>query len=138
MTIRSIINRADALRNNRTEDSKKIRWLSELESLIYHDIVLTHEGAQAYMNANEDGSFSHRTLPYESDRSELIAPFRFAKMYEAYLCCEIDLVHDEITKYTNDLALFNACYNAFAAWYNENHKPLEKAKIAVTPCFGSH
>ena len=127
MTIRDIIE--SVKKNTEIDDKTKIRWLSELDFKIYEDIVLRHEGAEQYMTKNGDGTFSPRSLPYESDACELIAPERFRKMYEAYLRLETDFQLDELERYSNDVIIFNEQYAAFSAWYNETHMPLQPATI---------
>lgn len=131
MTIREIIENIGT--NNSVSDKKKIRWLSELDLQIYQDIVLRHEGAELYMHNNGDGTYSDRELPYTADTCQLIAPERFARMYEAYLKAQIDYESDEPERYSNDITLFNNAYSEFTAWYNETHMPLQPASITTAP-----
>ena len=133
MTIRHIIQAVSRLRDTPLSEQAKIDCLSELDCKIYEDIILRHEGAEAYTAHDTSGKTVHRTFPYTTDTQELIAPPRFQKMYVYYLCMEIDLALDEIDRYTNDLILFNDLYNAFAAHYNETHMPLHEGKIITAP-----
>ena len=123
MTIREIINRADEMRNNDISQSLQIRWLSELDELIFEELVLTHEGALP------------REFPYKSDTDILIAPDRFRDMYELYLCAKVDYCQNETERFENDNALFERAFNMFKYWYHENHLPLIKATINTKPSF---
>lgn len=135
ITIREIIESADGLQNSPLSDAKKRRALSELDAHIYEDIVLRHEGAEAYMIPAAGGGYTHRVFPYESDTAQLIAPARFRKMYVYYLCLEADLANDEPERYSNDLLLFQQLYAAFGAYYNETHMPLHHAVICTAPAY---
>ncbi|MBE6818178.1 MAG: hypothetical protein E7517_03335 [Ruminococcaceae bacterium] len=133
MTIRTIIERVWKQGQGALPDSVCIRCLSELDESIYEDIVLRHAGAESYMRAQPDGSYAHRTFPYTADGQTLIAPRRFAKMYEWYLRMEADVQRDEPERYVNDLQLFEQAYRQFAAWYNETHTPIHAAAIQAAP-----
>lgn len=133
MTIRHIIQAVSRLRDTPLSEQARIDCLSELDCKIYEDIILRHEGAEAFMPRDESGQYVHRRFPYTEDTQELIAPFRFQKMYIYYLCMEIDLALDETDRYTNDLIIFNDYYNAFAAHYNETHMPLHEGAVVTAP-----
>ena len=122
MTIRDIIERVKARRTSPLPESLLIAALSELDMRIEQDIVRRHEGES-----------EARDFPYSSDTVQLIAPARFAKMYEHYLCLEIDLQLDEMQHYANDVQLFGQAYSAFSAWYNETHMPRHEARLRVAP-----
>lgn len=124
MTVREVIESADRLRANPLSDKEKIEYLSELDMRIYEDIVLRHQGSEIPVP---------RTFPYTADTAELIAPARFKRMYVLYLCLEIDWALDETEHYTNDLIRFQDAYEAFAAWYNETHLPVQAARICTAP-----
>ena len=111
MTVRDIIEAADSLRSNRLDTALKIKALSSLDERIFNDIVLRHKNEQA------------PPFPYESDERELLAPRRFAKMYEAFLCSEIDYALGETALFLNDLSLFENEYARFAASYHEHNTP---------------
>lgn len=129
MNIRQMIERVDEAFPNTVDMRTKIRWLSELDESIYEDIILTHCGKEAYMHREANGAYTHRPFPYTEDTQELIAPPQFSKMYEMYLCLEMDLRRGEWARYTNDLMLFNGFYESFAARYHQTHLPAHTAVI---------
>ena len=124
MTIRMVIEAADAMRGNRLSAAFKIKCLSELDWQIFEDIIRRHEG-----NAQE--TFT----PHESDTAVLLAPESFAPMYEAYLCARVDAAQGETALYDADRKRFEAQYARFAAWYNETHLPKRNAAIRVSEPF---
>ncbi|MBR2589933.1 MAG: hypothetical protein IKE65_03330 [Clostridia bacterium] len=135
ITAREIMESAAARTAGALSDSEKLRALSELDNKIYEDIILRHEGAEAYMQPVAGGEYVHRAFPYTSDLQELIAPHRFRKMYIHYLCLEADLARDEIDRYTNDLILFHDAFDAFFAHYHQTHMPCCPAKIKAPRAF---
>ena len=43
MTIQGAIELVDRMKPNQYEEAEKVRWLSELDELIYHTILTEHE-----------------------------------------------------------------------------------------------
>lgn len=43
MTIQDALTMADTMRPNRIDDEQKIMWLSQLDGIIWNDLVVTHE-----------------------------------------------------------------------------------------------
>lgn len=151
MTIQEAINRVDALRPNAQKREWKIRWLSELDGLIYHEIILTHERAHAgpklsrwdiitryppeerealmdQLHAQED---TEKFTGYNNDTPQdtvLLAPYPYDEIYQHYLNRQIDLQNLEMDKYNNDTALFNNAYETFSNWYTRTHMPIQRQR----------
>jgi hypothetical protein len=118
MKINTIIDRVDTLRPNQFTREQKIAWLTELDSLIWDQVYLTHVLPAGASYA-----------PYAPDvdgETELLAPAPYDGLYEHYLNAQMDLGNAELGKYNNDSEMFNAAYARYRGWWHENHKPVSK------------
>lgn len=116
MTIREIITQVDNLKPNQYSDEEKIKWLSAVESMIYNDVILTHENKE---NITFNG-FDEDT----DDNTELIAPEPYANLYVMWLFAKIDFNNAEIGRYNNSQAMFNNSYMEFQNYWNRTHMPI--------------
>lgn len=120
MTVQQAIERVNEMRQgNASSDEMKIMWLSELDGIIYNDVILTHH--------NDREPFKL----YEETGKELIAAFPYDVVYIYWLMAQIDLAASELNRYNNSMELFNKALNDFKAWYNRTHKPLAKPQIKI-------
>ena len=114
MTIQNAISLADELWPNNYSAALKLGWLSELDGLIFTEIVSRFEGApdsfEGYASA---------------DRSaELLVPYPYAQeIYTCFLRARIDRENGETAAYNASAAHFNAAWQAFADWYTRTHTP---------------
>ena len=120
MNIKQAIDRADELSPNGFTKDQKVKWLSTLDHFIYEKIIKTHEGG-------EDVTFSGygKETP---DNTELFAEEPFDEMYLFYLMWHYDLANRDIPSYNNNAAVYTAKYDEYAAWYTQNHRPLQRAR----------
>lgn len=110
MTIEEIIVRADELKPNAYDEETKRAWIEELEARIVRDIIDTHE-------ANE------------SDEEGGLAGGGDGAVYLWWLIAQIDLNNGDMTRYNNDMALYNTYYADLAAMWNRTHTPNAAPKI---------
>lgn len=124
MTIEQVIAAVDAQRTgNPYMTDEKIKWLSDVEGIIWNEIVQTHENPDDY----EFDGYNNGT-----DRdTELIAGDMYADLYVHYVLAQIDRSQQEYAKYNVDVQQYNALFQQFAAWYNRTHLPLQKHKLAM-------
>ena len=118
MKINTIIDRVDTLRPNQYSREQKVAWLTELDSLVWEQVFLTHElpAGAAY-------------APYEPDadgETELLVPAPYDGLYEHYLNAQMDMANQELGKYNNDAGLFDEAYKRFSGWWHQNHMPVRK------------
>ena len=113
MTIIEAINKIDALKPNTYTQSEKVKWLSMLDSLIYKEIVSTHEGNLSFEGYNDD-------TPIDT---VLIAEEPYDDMYIKWLESKIDYYNAEYTRYNNSVTVFNDIYQEFSRYYTRTHKP---------------
>ena len=91
------------------------RWLMLIETQIWEEIILTHEGRCC------------RSAPTGDDDAELLVPDRFAEdVYINFLQMRIAKENQENAKYNQSAALFNDAYTKYARWYNERFRPLPR------------
>lgn len=129
ITIGEVISLVDNLYPNiRTSEEKKL-WLNNIDTMIYEEIICTHEG---YENIEFNG-YTDET----SNDTELLAPKHYgAEMYRYFLQMQIDLANAEYTRYNVSSALFQSAYENYAKAYNRANMPLqpkvEKQQSAYT------
>ena len=123
MTVQQAIERANEMRcGNSASDEMKIRWLSELDGMIYNDVIKRHKGNES------------RTMPeYTSDNTnaELIVEAPYNVLYVYYLMAQIDLAASEINKYNASVSLYNTALGNYKNWYRRNHQTVDTIPIKV-------
>ena len=120
MKIRQAIETVDRLMPNQYENPDKVRWLSELDGIVYRDIICTHE---------------HETAPepfagYGEDvdlETELLIPWPYDEIYRWYLGMKICDANGETTKYSNEAAKYNSYYQGYFNAYNQAYMPKQYA-----------
>lgn len=119
MTIREAIDRVDLVKPNRQNDQQKIAWLSDLDRLVYNELVLTHEGCHK--------PFDGYDLETPQD-TVLLVPAPYTDIYLYYLSSQIDLANAELAKYNNDKTMFNNAYLTYSDYYTKKNMPLQRCK----------
>jgi hypothetical protein len=81
-----------------------------------------------------DGQWVFAPAPvYTSDNSgaELIAKEPNNEFYVYWLIAKIDLHSQDLNRYNNDYALFEAAYRQFKAKYHRKHRSVPQPRIKV-------
>lgn len=116
MKLQQAIDRVDVLKPNMQDRSLKIAWLSELDGLIWQELILKHE---------YDGELE--TMPvYDEDtdpEQKLIVPAPYDNVYTYWLMAKIDEQNMELDKYNNDRTMFTASYESFSDFWTRTHMP---------------
>ena len=158
MTIREAIDRVDLLKPNKQPGEFKVKWLSELDGLIWKEIMLKHyrPGMPVPPNPHWPGPFDGdppqsrypdvpvigenedeeqtdpRVFPgYDEGTdqgTELLVPFPYDEIYTWWLMSKVDIQNQEIDKYNNDRTLFNNAYDTFSDYWTREHMPLQPVK----------
>ena len=115
MNIIECLNKIDALKPNTYDRVDKIRWLSNLDGMIYNNIITTHEGAEGVEFKGYDID-----TPIET---ELIVPAPYDDVYVKWLEAQIHYSNGETGRYNNALIVFNDAYSSFERYYNRTHMP---------------
>lgn len=137
MTIGEAIAIVDRLRPNRFTREDKVRWLGELDALIWQDLIITHERPAPRVEEGWVGApcAFHEFEKYPDDAAddaELLVKFPHDSIYQRYLESQIDLHNMEITKYNNSRSLFNNAYLTYTDWYNRTHMPKQVSGFRFT------
>ena len=120
MTVLEIINRADTLEPNAYSADEKIRWLSNLDGKIFEEVIKTHEGGAE--------SFT----PYSTGDEELLLAEPYGEdVYTHYIAAMIASGNSEVSRYNQQIAMYNANYGQWFNWYTRTHRPLPKSKRFV-------
>lgn len=116
MKLREAMERVDEIRPNMTAPELKIAALSELDGLVWREIIHRHEfdGEEPEMPAY-DGNTDPDTV--------LLVPFPYDNIYTYWLMAKIDEQTLELDKYNNDRIMFNAAWESFSDWWTRSHMP---------------
>ena len=113
MTVGQVISHITELRGQQYDTETLAAWLSELEGQIIDEIVNLADGVQ----------IDFKPFDFNIDwEKSLMAPERFADVYTNYLMAKIDFYNQESERYNNDVVMYQAAYDRYAAWYIRSHK----------------
>ena len=87
----------------RLSDAAKYGMLDRLERKIAEELLSRFADAEEY-----GGTMDAYTV--------LLAPDRCEGLYTAYLCAQMDFINGEIARYNNDMEIFSAEWDAYAAY----------------------
>lgn len=121
MTVGEAIALVDKLKPNQYEEETKAGWLREVDYTVHEDLMKTHEP-----NEGEEDTFDPEG--YAESGHELLIPPPFTDVYIYYLETQIDLNNAELGKYANSMALYNAAYTNYSAWYTRRHMPKRRVR----------
>lgn len=147
MTIQEALDRIDMMRPNMMKKEIKIQALSELDGLIWREIIQNHEdGSEKPMTIMEQIVFlspEERTIGETEDEQTqefpgytietdpgtvLLAPFPYDEVYTWWLASKADWQNQEIDKYNNDRTLFNNAYDTLSDWWTRTHMPKQRSR----------
>lgn len=114
MTVQEAIDRVDKLRPNQYDTETKTRWLSNLDGMIFREVIITHEHPHCT-------HFNGHSCPDD----ELLVKEPYAgDIYNFYLQMQIDKENAEYKRYNQSVTMYNNAYQTFQDWYNRTHRPL--------------
>ena len=119
MTIKEAIDRADELAPNGFTEEQKKKWLSSLDFNIFEKIIKTHDGAAVDTFDGYDKDTANDT--------ELLVAAPYEDIYLYWLWWHFDHANKEYNSYNNNVAMYDAIYDDYAAWYNRTHMPKQVA-----------
>ena len=96
MTIREAIELVDRLKPNQYGSADKLRWLSELDGVVWHEIWSAHETVVP--------AFAGYGPETDLDGTALLIGWPYDEIYRWYLEMKIDDANGEMTKYNNSAA----------------------------------
>jgi hypothetical protein len=113
MTLEQAINTLDARQANTFGRPEKIGWLSQVDMLIWKELMLPH---------GKSGSFSGYTTDTDPGQ-ELLVPQPWEELYLHYMQAQMDYCNGEMTRYANAAAMYNSLLAGFKNHYNRANVP---------------
>ena len=121
MTIREAIDRVDGLRPNAVSETEKRLWLAQLDGAVRRQIHGQHEDNQAVGGADVK----------QGDDTVLLAEEPYTNLYLYWLMAQVDLALGELTRYNNDMMLYNLALTEYAVDYKRRHLPVKRGQFTV-------
>lgn len=121
MTVFEAITRLNTLKPSQYDEDTLVSWLSELEGLIYNEIIKWHESGEEFLPIDPEA---------DMDR-ELLAAEPYDDVYLKYLMAQVDFHNGEFTRYNNSMIMYNTALSAFADWYNRNNMPKQESEVRL-------
>lgn len=111
MTLRELLDHMDTTRPSAYTPAQKTAWVSDLEAVIWTQILLQPMSLWHAYDADADAD------------TRLLLPDGWRRVYTAWLDAMIDLANGEYNRYQNSMSLYNACISELGAWYADLYEP---------------
>ena len=118
MTIQEALDTTNEMKPNMMSDELKLRYLTEIEQLIWEEIVMKHEHPDTM---NTKPAYKQNT----DHQTELIVPDPYSMLYVYWLMSKIDVQNQEDARYNVDRAHFDNAYDTMSDWWTRNHLPVQ-------------
>ncbi len=113
MKLRDIVEMATDSGNGQYDADQITAWISEIEGQVVDEVI----------NHAEGYDMEFRDLDYGKDPERLmLVPDRFRDVYLSYVRAKVDFLNQETERYNNDVAMFDAAYESYAAWFRREHR----------------
>lgn len=116
MTIHQAIVRLDALKHNTYTDAEKRAWLSEIDGMIYENILKTHIPVPKEPFSGYNDSTPGDTM--------LLAQAPFDDIYLYFMQAMIDYYNDELIRFGNSNAVYRKRWEDYYRHYHRTHLPV--------------
>lgn len=108
-------------RGQQYDEEFLVGWVNEIEGQAVDEVINQAEGY--------DIEFTPYEYVQDAERS-LQIPDRFRDVYINYLYAKIDFGNQETERYNNDVAMYNASYEAYAAWFRRENRPKKRTMFS--------
>ena len=108
-TLQQALTRIDAICPNAWDETAKLLWLNECESMIQTRIL---------------GTAPEQCITYDADTdrsTKLLVPAPFDRLYVYYVIAMCDYAAHETAHYSDSMMLFNAALDEYAKWYQRTN-----------------
>ncbi len=113
MKLNELIEKITVLRGQQYGTEMIMGWINEIEGQVIEEVI----------NQAEGFDIEFRPLDYQLDaEKELSIPDRFQDVYINYLLSKVDFHNEETERYNNDVIMYNAAYENYAAWFRRQHR----------------
>lgn len=114
MKIAEAIKQAKILRDTEIPDEMLVSWLSAHDGTVWEETVRHYERPP-----DSKPVYDGET---DLEETELLIPSPWDELYPHYLAMRIDLAHQDIDRYNNEAAAYEAHRRAWANDYNRTHR----------------
>ena len=121
MTIAEALAGIDALKPNSFTAAQKIAWLSELDGMVWQELILTHERPAGQTDWQPYSSITATT-------TELLVPAPYDQIYTYWLASKNDVFNLEYDKFGNDQTMFNNAYLTYSDYYTRQNMPIQQVQ----------
>lgn len=121
MTIEECLKTVDEMKANMMSRALKIKYINEIEQLIWGEIIMQHEHTAA---EEEKPDYSEATDAW----TELRVPDPYSMVYIYWLMTKIDMQNQEDARYNIDRAHFENEYDTLSDWWTRNHMPKQRVR----------
>ena len=119
MTLQEALDLTDEMKPNMMSRKSKVKFVEELEQLIFSEILLKHEHSEEYDTKPE---YNEET----DEGTELLVPDPYSMVYVYWLMSKIDMQNQEDARYNIDRAQFDTAYLTMADWWNRTYTPISR------------
>lgn len=120
MTIQEALDQLDEMKPNMMSRKLKVKYLTEIEQLIYDEIVLKHVQAEE----TEKPVYTEDSDP----GTVLIIPDPYSSVYLYWLMTKVDIQNQEDARYNIDRQHFETAYDTMSDWYTREHMPKQMTR----------
>lgn len=120
MTLQEAIETTDEMKANMMSSTLKYKYLTEIEQLIFDEIVMRHEHPAEILKP----TYTEETDPL----TELLVPEPYTMVYVYWLMSKIDMQNQEDGRYNVDRAQFEDAYRTMSDWWTREHRPLQRVR----------
>lgn len=152
MTLQEAIDITDEMKPNMMKRGLKYKYLTEIEQVIYEEIVMKHYDSNNPTPPQPAPSqdplwYGWRDVPlYPEDAepepekvkpvyseetdpgTELIVPDPYSMLYVYWLMSKIDIQNQEDARYNIDRTHFENAYEQMADWWTREHMPIQNTR----------
>lgn len=121
MTIQDCIDIVDEMKPNMMSRALKVRYLSEIEGLIWDEIVTKHEHGP---ELNAKPAYTEET----DVNTVLIVPDPYSMVYTYWMMSKIDIQNQEDARYNIDRQHFENAYDTMSDWWTREHMPVSRVR----------
>ncbi len=121
MRLGDIVEMATDSGNGQYDANQITAWINEIEGQVADEVINHAEGCDVVF----------RDLDYGMDPDRvMLVPDRFRDVYLCYVRAKIDFMNQETERYNNDVAMFDAAYQSYAAWFRREHR--QKCRVSFS------
>lgn len=124
MKLKEVIDQVTELKPSQYQNTTFATWISLLDSQIYKECISKYEGT----GVDEEPGPYDATADAET---VLLVPEPYSELYVFYVSAQIDLWNAEISRYNNNMAMYNTRLSELKVWYNGTHLRKQTAIIEI-------